>query len=95
MIVAEHLRKTFPGSGRGKGPVVAVDDVGFEARDGEITGLLGPNGAGKTTTLRMLYTLMRPETGACSSMARTLRAIRKRRGAHSVYCPMHAASTSA
>src|SRR5581483_12253818 len=33
------------------------------ARDGEITGLLGPNGAGKTTTLRMLYTLVRPDTG--------------------------------
>src|SRR3546814_11637098 len=39
MIVAEHLRKTFPGKGRDKTPVVAVDDVGFEARDGEITGL--------------------------------------------------------
>src|SRR3546814_19994988 len=51
MIVAEHLRKTFPGKGKDKTPVVAVDDVGFEARDGEITGLLGPNGAGKTTTL--------------------------------------------
>jgi sodium transport system ATP-binding protein len=63
MIVAEHLRKTFPGKGKDKQPVVAVDDVSFEARDGEITGLLGPNGAGKTTTLRMLYTLMRPETG--------------------------------
>src|SRR4249919_2262483 len=64
MIVAEHLRKTFPGTGKGKpAPVVAVDDVGFEARDGEITGLLGPNGAGKTTTLRMLYTLMHPESG--------------------------------
>jgi sodium transport system ATP-binding protein len=62
MIVAEHLRKTFPGKDKGR-PVVAVDDVGFEARDGEITGLLGPNGAGKTTTLRMLYTLMRPESG--------------------------------
>jgi sodium transport system ATP-binding protein len=64
MITAQHLRKTFPGSGRRKAPpVVAVDDVGFHARDGEITGLLGPNGAGKTTTLRMLYTLMRPESG--------------------------------
>jgi sodium transport system ATP-binding protein len=63
MIVAEHLRKSFPGKGKDKAPVVAVDDVGFTARDGEITGLLGPNGAGKTTTLRMLYTLMRPETG--------------------------------
>ena len=65
MIIAEHLRKTFPGKGKGKdkGRVVAVDDVGFQARDGEITGLLGPNGAGKTTTLRMLYTLMQPESG--------------------------------
>jgi sodium transport system ATP-binding protein len=63
MIVAEHLRKTFPGKGKAKQRVVAVDDVGFEARDGEITGLLGPNGAGKTTTLRMLYTLMQPESG--------------------------------
>jgi len=63
MIVAEQLRKTFPGRGKDKTPVVAVDDVGFTARDGEITGLLGPNGAGKTTTLRMLYTLMTPERG--------------------------------
>ena len=63
MIVAEHLRKTFPGMGKDKNRVVAVDDVGFTAQDGQITGLLGPNGAGKTTTLRMLYTLMSPETG--------------------------------
>jgi sodium transport system ATP-binding protein len=63
MIVAEHLRKTFPGKGKDKNPVVAVDGVGFTARDGEITGLLGPNGAGKTTTLRMLYTLMQPLGG--------------------------------
>ncbi|ANB19763.1 ABC-type Na+ transport system, ATPase component [Dokdonella koreensis DS-123] len=41
----------------------AVDGVSFTARDGEITGLLGPNGAGKTTTLRMLYTLMKPDSG--------------------------------
>ncbi len=63
MIVAEHLRKTFPGKGKDKTPVIAVDDVGFTAHDGQITGLLGPNGAGKTTTMRMLYTLMTPETG--------------------------------
>ena len=63
MIVAEQLRKTFPGRGKDKTPVVAVDDVGFTAHDGEITGLLGPNGAGKTTSLRMLYTLMSPERG--------------------------------
>ncbi|HVI59506.1 MAG TPA: ATP-binding cassette domain-containing protein [Luteimonas sp.] len=63
MIIAEHLRKTFPGKGKDKTPVVAVDDVGFEAHDGQVTGLLGPNGAGKTTTLRMLYSLMAPERG--------------------------------
>jgi len=63
MIVAESLRKTFPGRGKDKNRVVAVGDVGFTAFDGQITGLLGPNGAGKTTTLRMLYTLMTPEHG--------------------------------
>ncbi len=63
MIVAEHLRKTFPGKGKKAAPVIAVDDVSFTAHDGQITGLLGPNGAGKTTTMRMLYTLMKPETG--------------------------------
>ncbi len=63
MIVAEHLRKTFPGKGKKAAPVVAVDDVSFTAHDGQITGLLGPNGAGKTTTMRMLYTLMQPDTG--------------------------------
>ena len=56
MIQVEDLHKSF-------GAVRAVAGVSFAARDGEITGLLGPNGAGKTTTLRMLYTLMRPDTG--------------------------------
>ena len=57
MIEASDLHKAF-------GEVRAVDGVSFVARDGEITGLLGPNGAGKTTTLRMLYTLMRPDSGS-------------------------------
>ncbi|MEO6366268.1 MAG: ATP-binding cassette domain-containing protein [Luteimonas sp.] len=60
MITAENLHKAFKTKA---GLVKAVDGVGFEARDGEITGLLGPNGAGKTTTLRMLYTLMSPDQG--------------------------------
>ena len=56
MIEVSDLHKAF-------GAVKAVDGVTFTAADGQITGLLGPNGAGKTTTLRMLYTLMKPDTG--------------------------------
>jgi len=42
---------------------IAVDDLSFKAYKGEIYGLLGPNGAGKTTTLRMLATLIKPNSG--------------------------------
>ena len=41
----------------------AVDQVSFCVNRGEVFGLLGPNGAGKTTTLRMLATLIRPDSG--------------------------------
>jgi len=60
MIVAENLHKAFKTK---TGLIKAVDNVGFQAEDGRITGLLGPNGAGKTTTMRMLYTLMSPDQG--------------------------------
>ena len=43
--------------------IVAVNNLSFTANQGEIFGLLGPNGAGKTTTLRMLSTLIRPDSG--------------------------------
>lgn len=43
--------------------IVAVDNLSFIAYKGEIFGLLGPNGAGKTTTLRMLATLIHPDSG--------------------------------
>lgn len=42
---------------------VAVDNLSFAAREGEIYGLLGPNGAGKTTTLRVISTLIKPDYG--------------------------------
>ena len=60
MILAHDLHKHFKTK---TGTVHAVQGVHFEAHDGQITGLLGPNGAGKTTTLRMLYTLMKPDSG--------------------------------
>jgi len=56
VIEARQLHKRF-------GPVTAVQDVSLTARDGCITGLLGPNGAGKSTTLRMLYTVLQPDSG--------------------------------
>jgi len=42
---------------------VAVNELSFEAFEGEIFGLLGPNGAGKTTTLRCISTLIKPDSG--------------------------------
>jgi len=59
MIRVEGLARRF-------GAVRAVDDVGFVAEDGRITGLLGPNGAGKSTTLRILYTVLRPDAGTAA-----------------------------
>jgi sodium transport system ATP-binding protein len=56
MIEVHNLSKSF-------GKVKAVQNVSFSAANGQITGLLGPNGAGKSTTLRMLYTLLKPDSG--------------------------------
>jgi ABC-2 type transport system ATP-binding protein len=56
MIRADGLTRSFGGR-------VAVHEVSFEARPGEVVGFLGPNGAGKTTTIRMLLGLLRPSGG--------------------------------
>ncbi len=45
------------------GNFVAVDDVSFEVKEGEIFAFLGPNGAGKTTTIKILTTLLHPTLG--------------------------------
>jgi len=46
--------------------VVAVDEISFDVRDGEIFGLIGPNGAGKTTTMECVEGLRRPDRGTIS-----------------------------
>lgn len=43
--------------------VVAIEDLSFEVKRGELFGLLGPNGAGKTTTVKILTTLLTPTSG--------------------------------
>ena len=59
MIQTENLCKRFRA-------VTALDGIGFTARDGQVTGLIGPNGAGKTTVLRIIYTVMHPDSGSAS-----------------------------
>ena len=61
-IIIKKLCKEFYDPQRGI--VKAVDNVSFSAYKGEVFGLLGPNGAGKTTTLRMMATLMKPNSGS-------------------------------
>ena len=46
--------------------VMAVEDISFDIKSGELFGLLGPNGAGKTTTVKMLATLLIPTQGKAS-----------------------------
>jgi ABC-2 type transport system ATP-binding protein len=58
-IAVSHLTRRF-------GDFVAVDDVSFDVRAGEIFGFLGANGAGKSTTIRMLCGLLRPTSGSAS-----------------------------
>lgn len=56
MIKADKLTMHY-------GPVVALKDVSFEVRRGEIVGLLGPNGAGKSTAMKILTTYLHPTGG--------------------------------
>lgn len=59
LINVSNISKSF-------GKVKAVDNVSFSVAPGEVYGLLGPNGAGKTTTLRILATLLKPDSGTAT-----------------------------
>lgn len=70
LLSVNGLSKTFKLSAKqqklektGSKTKKAVQNLSFTVNEGEIFGLLGPNGAGKTTTLRMLATLIKPDSG--------------------------------
>lgn len=60
IIEAHDLRKTYRSR---TGEIRALDGLSLEVREGTVTGLLGPNGAGKTTAVKVLTTLIRPDSG--------------------------------
>jgi ABC-2 type transport system ATP-binding protein len=57
-VIAEHLIKTYR-----NGEVRALDDLSLDVEEGTVLSVLGPNGAGKTTTVRILATLLAPDSG--------------------------------
>ena len=57
-VIAENLVKTY-----NKGSVQALDGLSLDVEEGTVIGVLGPNGAGKTTTVRILATLLTPDSG--------------------------------
>jgi ABC-2 type transport system ATP-binding protein len=76
-ILVEHLHKRF-------GSVVALDGIDFEVPPGTVFGLLGPNGAGKTTAVRILSTILAPDSGRAEvlghDVVRSPAAVRRRIG---------------
>lgn len=78
-VSASHLTKTY-----NKGRVVALRDLTFSVREGEIYGLIGPDGAGKTSLFRILTTLLLPDEGTAMvdglDVVKEYREIRRRIG---------------
>ena len=60
-ITLHNIKKTY-----NKGAVLAVDQVSFEVKKGELFGLIGPDGAGKTSLFRILTTLLLADSGTAS-----------------------------
>ena len=58
-VEARELKRSF-----NKGKFVAVNGLSLDINYGQIHALLGPNGAGKTTTVKMLTTLLQPDSGS-------------------------------
>jgi ABC-2 type transport system ATP-binding protein len=82
--VADSAVVHVSGIRKAYGSTVALDDVSFDVRQGEIFGLIGPNGAGKTTTMECVEGLRKPDRGTISVLAldprRDARALQNRLG---------------
>lgn len=84
-ITVKNLRKTFQAKHKEAGlkgslksifrhkisEVLAVDDISFQVKKGEILGFIGPNGAGKSTTIKMLIGILYPTSGKVSVLGYT------------------------
>lgn len=66
ILYAEHISKSYKGKKSKK--TIALDDLTFELKKGEIHSLLGPNGAGKTTLIKILATLLAKDEGTVNIM---------------------------
>jgi ABC-type multidrug transport system ATPase subunit len=78
-VILQNITKTY-----NKGQVLAVNDISFSVKKGELFGLIGPDGAGKTSIFRMLTTLLQPDRGTASvsgfDIVRDYKEIRKQIG---------------
>ena len=63
------------------GPVLAVDDIDLDVREGDVYGFLGANGSGKTTTVRMLLGLVLATSGEADVLGSADAALREARAA--------------
>ena len=67
------------GLSRRYGDVVALDDLSFTVREGQMFGFVGPNGAGKTTTMRIVLGVLEPDRGEVRWRGRPVDAETRRR----------------
>lgn len=82
MISVDKLKVSFSG-------FVAVDEISFEVKPGQVIGILGSNGAGKSSTMKALAGIIRPESGSIIVDGHTLTSLKEEEQAKNVigYCP--------
>jgi ABC-2 type transport system ATP-binding protein len=77
-VSVQNLTKVFKGT-LVKGAFVAVKDVSFEVKAGEVYGLIGPNGSGKSTTMKVILGLLAPTKGESSIFGKSSSEVASRR----------------